>query len=56
MHNAIGDVTLTNISRETNFSMILCSIQNKSSSPFLSLGYVLRVFLNLGRFQSHVLI
>ena len=31
-------------------SMILCSIQNKSSSPFLSLGYVLSMFLNLRHF------
>ena len=35
--NTIGDVALTNISRETRF---LCSIQNESSSPFLSLEYV----------------
>ena len=34
MHDNIGDVTLTNISRETNDFMILCSIRNKSSSPF----------------------
>ena len=33
-------------------SMILCSMQNKSSSPFHSLGYVLSAFLNLGHFSA----
>ena len=51
MYNTKGDVALTNINRETNCSMILCSIQSKSSFPFLSLGYVLSMFLNLGYFS-----
>ena len=32
MHNSKGDVALMNISRQ-NISVILCSIQNKRSSP-----------------------
>ena len=49
MHNTIGDIALTNISREKNTSMILCSVQNKSYSHFLSLGYVLcMLFLKFG--------
>ena len=39
MHNTTRDVALTYISRETNYSMILCSIT--SSSPFLSLSIFL---------------
>ena len=35
---------------------MLCSIQNKISSPFLSLGYVLKMFLHFGNFQPQVLI
>ena len=37
MHNTKGNVALRNISREKCIFMILCSIQNRSSSPFLSL-------------------
>ena len=37
MHKTKGDVELMNIGREKRISMILCSIQNRSSSPFLSL-------------------
>ena len=33
-------------------SIILCSIQYKSPSPFLSLGYVFIMFLNLGHFSA----
>ena len=32
--------------------MILCSIQNKHSSPFLSLECVLSMFLNVGHFSA----
>ena len=57
MHNTVGDVALTNISRETkNFQDFVeydtSTGQNKSSSPFLSLGYVLRMFLNFGHFSA----
>ena len=49
MHNAKGDVSLMNFSRERNYvSMILCGIQNKSCRPFTSL----LMFLEL---QPHVL-
>ena len=41
----MGDIALTN-SRKKNVTMILCSVQNKSSSPFLSLG----VFYHVLRF------
>ena len=41
MYNTEGDVALMNISRETNYSMILCGIQNKSSSSFPSLSMFL---------------
>ena len=33
-------------------AVTLCNIQNKSSLPFLSLGYVLSMFLNFGRFSA----
>ena len=52
MHNTIGDVALTNIGRKTNYSMILCSVQYKSSWPFLSLGYILSISFNLGHFSA----
>ena len=45
----MSDVPLTSI------STILHSIQNKSSSPFLVLGYVLCMILILGISQPHVL-
>ena len=45
---------MMNISRETKMSMILCSIQSKSSSPFLSPGYVFSMFLNFEHFQPRV--
>ena len=45
---------MMNISRETKMSMILCSIQSKSSSPFLSPGYVFSMFLNFEHSQPHV--
>ena len=32
----------------TTLKAILCSIQDKRSSPFLSLEYVLGIFLNFG--------
>ena len=42
MHNSKGDVALMNMgARKKTVSMILCSIQNKSSSPFLSLSMFL---------------
>ena len=44
MHNTIGDVAMTHIS----ISIILCSIQNKGSSFFLSLVYVLSIFWSFG--------
>ena len=48
-HNTKGDdVTLKSISREKIISMILCSIQNKSASPLLSLS----MFLNFGHFSA----
>ena len=40
MLNTMGDVAMT-----------LCSIQSKISLPFLSLGHVLRIFLNFGLFS-----
>ena len=40
----MNDVAVKNISRENNISMILCSIKDKSSSPFLGLGYVAGLF------------
>ena len=36
-------------------SMIFSSVQNKSSSTFLSLGWVINMFLNFRSFQPHVL-
>ena len=36
------------LAEKQSISMILCSIQNKSSSPFLSLEYVLSMFLSFG--------
>ena len=47
-----GDVALMNIYREASYSMILCSIQNKSSSPFLNLSMFLERFLILGNFSA----
>ena len=43
---------LKNISRETNIlpCMSLYGIKKIRSSPLLSLGYVLRMFLNFGQF------
>ena len=57
MHNTLGDVALTNISRETkNFQDFVeydtSTGQNKRSSPFLRLGYVLNKFLNFGYFSA----
>ena len=50
-----GDVSLMNISRETNIFMIFCSIQNKRSSPFHSLSMFLTYSSILGVFQPGVL-
>ena len=47
MHNTKGDVVLMNTSKR-NISMILCSIQIKISSPFLSLI----MLLNLGNISA----
>ena len=50
MHNTKGDVALRNTNRGIEkeiISMILCSIQNISSSPFLSLS----IFLNFAIYQ-----
>ena len=33
-------------------SMNLCSIQNKCSSPFLSIGHALSMFLDFGHFSA----
>ena len=45
MHSTIGDIALTNISREAIFSMILCSIK-KVFAKFLCPWYVFSMFLN----------
>ena len=54
MHNNMGDVALTNISRETNYFHDLCSIRDKDtdkeSSPFLNIGYFLSMSINFGQF------
>ena len=55
MHNK-GDVALMNMNQEKSISMILCSNQNKSSSPFLSLSMFLECSQILGIFKPHVLI
>ena len=52
MHNTTGDVALTNMSEKQIISVILSSIQNKSSPPFLRLGYVLGMFLNFEQFSA----
>ena len=52
MCNTKSDVAMMNICRETNYFHVLCSIQNKNSSPFLSLRYVLSLFLNFGHFSA----
>ena len=49
MHNTIGDVTLD---EKQIISMILCSIQNKSSSSFLSLDMLLACSQTLGIYFS----
>ena len=55
MNNTKGDVALTITSREKSIFMILCIIQNKSSSPFLILEHVLSMFLKFGPiFQPHL--
>ena len=51
-HQSIGDVVLTNISRETKYFHVSCSIQDKRSSPFLGDGYT---FLNFGHFSASFL-
>ena len=54
MHNTKGDVALRNTNRGIEkeiISMILCSIQIISSSPFLSLS----IFLNFAIYQPCVL-
>ena len=53
MHNTKGDVAQRNTNRGTEkviIIMILCSIQNISSSPFLSLS----IFLNFAIYQPCV--
>ena len=52
MHNTTGDVAVTNINEKQIISVRLCSIQEKSSLPFLSLEYVLSTFLNFGHFSA----
>ena len=53
MHNTVGDVSLTNISRETNyFHDLVQYLKCKKFSPFLSFTYVLSMFLNLRRFPA----
>ena len=44
MHNTKSDVALMNSSREKKYFMILCGIQNKSSSTFLNLSMFLACF------------
>ena len=51
MYNTKSDVGLITLAEKNIICMILCSIQNKRSSLFLNLGYVFRMFLNLGHFQ-----
>ena len=52
----MGDVALTNISRETNYFHDLCSIRDKDkdtdkeSSLFLNIGYFLSMSINFGQF------
>ena len=41
MHNTRGYVALMNNRLENYIPMILCSIQDKSSSPFLSVSMLL---------------
>ena len=55
MHNATGDVALTNISREQIISMILCA-QYLLKAKSLRHSSAPIVFLNFGHFfQPHVL-
>ena len=52
MHNSIGDVALTNISRETScFHDFSVQYPKQKFSPFFNLGYVLSLLLNFGLFQ-----
>ena len=48
MHSAIGSVTPTNISRETDYFHVVMQYLKQKSSFFLSLGYVLSMLINSG--------
>ena len=49
----INDVAPTNISRKKQIiSNVFCCTRHKSFSPFLSLGYVLSMFLNFEHFSA----
>ena len=45
-------LTLRTLAEKQVITMILCSIENKSSSPFLGLRYVFTMFLNFGHFSA----
>ena len=51
VYSTMGDVALTNITRETKYFHDCDTFQNKCSSPFFSLGYVLSMFFNFGHFS-----
>ena len=48
MHNAIGSVTPTNISRETDYFHVVMQYLKQKPSSFLSPGYALSMLFNFG--------